>query len=74
MKTLKLSYDFSDHPEIVELLRLEAATTKKTQKGIIIDALKAYFSNKVETLSLYKVAEKAFSDWDNKEDSIYDKL
>jgi hypothetical protein len=74
MKNLKMSFDFSDEPEIVELLRLEAATSKSTQKGIIVKALKAYFSNRSETSSLYKVAEKTFAEWDSKEDSVYDDL
>jgi len=74
MKSLKLSFDFSNVPEIIELLRLESAATKKSQKGIIIDALRAYFANKIEMTAIYALAEKTFADWDNKEDAIYDNI
>lgn len=74
MKTSKLSFDFSDHPELVELLRFEAVARKQSQKAILVEALKAYFSEKLETALVYRVAEKAFSEWNNDEDSVYDKL
>ena len=74
MKTLKVSFDFTDVPDLVELLRLEAATTYRSQKGIVVEALQTYFSNRVETTSVYKLAEKTFAEWACEEDSVYDKL
>lgn len=74
MKTLKLTFDFSDNPQIVELLRVEAAQGNSSQKNIVLKALTAYFATKSDTQSLYKLANKAFADWDNPEDSIYDDL
>lgn len=72
MKTNKLSFDFSDTPELVELLRMEAVQTKSTQKGIVVQALESYFANKLESSLLIKTADQMFKEWDNEEDSIYD--
>jgi hypothetical protein len=69
-----LSFDFSDEPQLVELLRIEAAKTNKTQKAIVIESLKAYFSDKLENALVYRAADNAFSEWDNDSDSIYDTL
>lgn len=74
MKSNKLSFDFSDEPQLVELLRMEAAKTNRTQKAILIESLKAYFADKLENTLLYRAAEKSFSEWDNDSDSIYDTL
>lgn len=74
MKTNKLSFDFSDTPDLVELLRLEAVKTKSSQKGIVVKALESYFSNKLEASLLSNTANQMFKEWDNDEDSVYDKL
>lgn len=74
MKTLKLSFDLSDEPELVELLRMESAHRKLSQKGILVSALKAYFADKLEAHMLLKVAEKTFSEWDSEADKVYDNL
>ena len=74
MKSLKLSFDFSDHPELVELLRMEAAHKKSSQKGILVSALSAYFADKMESQLLLGVAEKIFSEWDSEADKAYDDL
>ena len=72
MKTNKLSFDFSDTPELVEMLRMEAVRTKSSQKGVLVEALESYFANKLETSLLTKAADQVFKEWDNEEDSIYD--
>ena len=74
MKALKLSFDLSDYPKLVELLRVEGARSGKGQKGILVEALEGYFSNHVETRWLLSAADKAFAEWDNTADSVYDDL
>lgn len=74
MKTRKLSFDFSDEPELVDLLRFEAARSKDSQKAIVVKSLKAYFAEKLDTALVSRAAEKAFAEWNNPEDEIYDKL
>ena len=74
MKTLKLSFDLSDEPELVELLRMEATHRKLSQKGILVSALKAYFADKIEAELLLRAAEKTFSEWNSEADKAYDNL
>jgi hypothetical protein len=51
-----------------------AARERTTQKTIVIDALTAYSSQKQENLALPMAADKAFREWDNEDDRIYDSL
>lgn len=74
MNSAKLSFDFSDHPEVVEMLRFQAAATHKSQKAILIQALEAYFSHQLESRLILSAAEKVFSEWNSKEDEIYNSL
>lgn len=74
MKTLKLSFDLTDQPQLVEALRLEAARSSTSQKAILVSALEAYFSNRLENSFLASAAHRSFTEWDNSEDSIYDTL
>jgi hypothetical protein len=74
MKSVKLSFDFSDQPQLVEKLRLQAAREGTTQKAIVIDALEAYFAHKLESALLLKAAEHTFQEWDNEDDQVYDSL
>ena len=74
MKSVKLSFDFSDRPQLVENLRLQAAREGTTQKAIVIDALEAYFAHKLESALLLKAAESTFQEWDNQDDQVYDSL
>jgi hypothetical protein len=74
MKTLKLSFDFSDNPKLVELLRMNAAKTGKTQKAILVDALNYYLSNQQEEEFILSAANKSFDEWSNPEDEVYDTL
>jgi len=74
MKSVKLSFDFSDRPQLVEKLRLHAAREGTTQKAIVIDALEAYFAHKLESALLLKAAERTFQEWDNEDDPVYDSL
>lgn len=72
MTTNKLSFDFSDSPELVEMLRLEAIRTNSSLNVVLVKALESYFANKLETSLLTKAADQVFKEWDNEEDSIYD--
>jgi len=74
MKTLKMSFDFSDCPELAEMLRVYAAKKGRTQKGILVDALKAYFADQMESNMLLRATEAEFAEWDNEEDQVYDSL
>ncbi len=74
MKTVKLTFDFSDVPQLAELLKIEAATSGKTQKALLVEALESYFSAKRENHLLWGAAERTFAEWDNPDDEIYDKL
>jgi len=74
MKPLKLSFDFSDVPELVKLLRLEAAQTRQSQKAILVQSLESYFAHRLENRLIEQAASKAFSEWDNEDDRVYDSL
>lgn len=69
----RLTIDLGD-PRLLTLLRLESAHAGKALREIVIEALKNYFSNKNENRILLKMAEKTFAEWDNPQDSEYDKL
>lgn len=74
MKSLKLSFDLTDEPQLVELLRMHAAKEGRSLKAVLVEALKSFFSHKQESALILKAAEKAFSEWDNEEDGVYDTL
>ena len=74
MKTVKMSFDFTDQPDVAEMLRLYAARKGRTQKAIVVDALKAYFADQLESTLLLRAAELTFAEWDNQEDQVYDTL
>ncbi len=69
-----MTFDFMDHPRLLEALRMLAAKQRTTQKGIVIDALTAYLSQKQKNLALLLAADKSFAEWDNEEDQVYDTL
>ena len=70
----QVTFDFGDHPRLLDVLKLTAARERTTQKAIVVDALTAYFAHKQENLALLMAADKAFAEWDNEEDQIYDSL
>jgi hypothetical protein len=73
-KHSKLTFDLSDTPELVELLRVEAVRTKTSQKGIVVNALKAYFAEKLDSEMLLRMAEASFKEWESEADKAYDNL
>jgi len=71
-KTNKVSFDFSDQPHLLEMLGVIAAQEHLTKKAVLVEALQAYFAEKFDNAQLYKLSEKAFAEWDNQEDKVYD--
>jgi hypothetical protein len=69
-----VTFDFKDHRRLLDVLKMMAAKKRTTQKAIVIDALTAYFSQKQENLALLIAADKAFVEWDNQDDQVYDAL
>ena len=63
---LKLTFDLSDRPDLVEALRMLAARERTSQRAIIVDALQAFFSQRQENLILLNAANHAFSEWEMK--------
>ncbi len=74
MKSLKLSFDFRDQPQLVEMLRVQAAREGTTQKAIVVSALESYFAHKLESTFVLTAAERSFQEWDNEDDQVYDSL
>jgi hypothetical protein len=70
----QVTFDFRDHPRLLDVLRMMAARERTTQKAIVVDALTAYFSQKQENLALLLAADKTFAEWDNEGDLVYDTL
>ena len=70
----QVTFDFRDHPQLLDFLKIMAAKEKTTQKAIVIEALTAYFSQKQENVALLLAAEKAFAEWDNEDDRVYDTI
>lgn len=68
----RVTFDFGDQPRLLDILKIMAARGRTTQKAIVIAALAAYFSQKQENLALLMAADKAFGEWDNEEDRVYD--
>lgn len=60
--------------QLIKLLRLEAAHGGRGLGEIIAEALQGYFSSKKENRAVMKLAEKAFAEWDNPKDAVYDRL
>ena len=74
MKALKLTFDLSDKPELVELLKTYSVKARQSQKEVVVRALEAFFSDKLESRLLLKAAEQSFAEWNNPEDEIYNDL
>lgn len=68
---MKLTFDFTEKPELVELLKTYCLKKRQSQKEVVIKALEAFFADKLENRLLMKAAERSFSEWDNPEDEIY---
>jgi hypothetical protein len=71
--TTRISTDLAD-PRLVKLLKAEANERDTTVKEVLTCALEAYFAERLETKALAKLAESAFSEWDDPRDADYDRL
>jgi len=61
-------------PQLITFLKIESAQTGQPVKEIVALALQNYFAEKLENKALAKLSEKAFAEWNNTEDAIYDSL
>ena len=59
---------------MLDVLKMMAAREGTTQKAIVVDALTAYFARTQENLAVLVAADKAFAEWDNEDDRVYDSL
>ncbi|MBN8538105.1 MAG: hypothetical protein J0M15_13710 [Deltaproteobacteria bacterium] len=73
MGATRITADLGD-PMLLKLLKLEAQVSETSIKDVLVKAIEAYFSHRIETRALGKMCEKAFEEWDNPLDSDYDKL
>lgn len=73
-KAIKLTFDLSDKPELVDLLKAYSLRQRQTQKDVVIQALEAYFADKLEGRMLLKAAEQSFAEWNSPEDEIYNDI
>lgn len=62
------------NPQLLTLLRLEAARFNKNIRDIVIEALEQHFADQQENQNLLKLAAQSFAEWDNPNDAVYDKL
>ena len=69
----RLTVDLGD-PQLVRLVRMEAARESTSIRDVVVRALEAYLSGRRENQALTKLAAAAFEEWDNPEDSAYDGL
>ncbi len=53
---LKLTFDLSDRPDLVEALRMLVARERTSQRAIVVDALQAFFSQRQENRALLNAA------------------
>jgi len=56
----KVTFDFSDCPELVEGLRILAAREGSSQGAIVAAALRAYFAHRQENSLLLDAANRVF--------------
>ena len=73
MSKTRISTDLGD-PQILRMLKAEAQQKDCTVKEVLITALEAYFSHRLETRALQKASEAVFNEWNNPKDSEYDNL
>ena len=69
----RVTFDFRDQPQLLDMLRLLAAKRRTTQKAVLTEALTAYCSQRQE-MALLAAADKSFAEWDNEDDRVYDTL
>ncbi len=73
MKSARISTDLGD-PQLIKLLKQEAAETSQTMTEVMVHALESYFAHRLETRALMIASEAVFDEWNNPLDSEYDNL
>jgi hypothetical protein len=73
MKQTRITIDLRD-PELLKMLKLEAAVERRPMREIVRKAIQGFFSNKRAFQALVKEAEAAFQEWDNPRDADYDRF
>lgn len=61
-------------PRLMTLLKITAVQSGKTLREVMVEALESYFSHQRENQALLASADKTFAEWDNPQDSEYDKI
>ncbi len=69
----RLSTDLGN-PQLIKMLKAEANEKDITIKDVLVTALEAYFSHRIETKDLYKISDTIFDEWNDPLDSEYDNL
>lgn len=69
----RISTDLGD-PAWIKLLKMEAQEKNQSIKEVLITALDAYFTHRLETKALQKASESVFEDWNDPRDADYDNL
>ncbi len=69
----RISTDLGN-PAWIKLLKMEAQEKNQSIKEVLIAALDAYFTHRLETKALQKASESVFEEWNDPRDSDYDKL
>ncbi|MBI2335920.1 MAG: hypothetical protein HYU97_04075 [Deltaproteobacteria bacterium] len=69
----RITVDLKDS-KLLSILKWEAAQENKTIRQIVEDAVRSYFSHKLENEMLLKAAQATFAQWDNPQDADYDHL
>lgn len=69
----RLSTDLGN-PQLMRLLKAEAAEKGSSVKEVLITALEGYFAHRIENKDLQRATESAFDEWEDPRDSEYDKL
>ena len=59
MKTKRVSFDFSDSPKVLDMLRTYSAAEGKSQKAVVIEALESFFAEKMELAQSAGLAEES---------------
>lgn len=73
MKQTRITIDLQD-PELLKMLKLEAAVERRPMREIVRKAIQGFFTNKKEHQALMKAAEASFLEWDNPRDADYDRF
>ena len=61
-------------PVLLKLLKNEATSTGTSMKDVVVKCLESYFSDRLESKALARIADKVFEEWQDPMESAYDDL